>query len=129
MRYSKQRELILKTVLENKVHPDAEYVYDLLKEEYPDLSLGTVYRNLNILAKNNILKRISIPNGSDRFDGTLAEHQHVICTECGKVADIYIHEINKICKNIHEKTGFDINFTSLAIEGICQECRNKQSEK
>ncbi len=122
MRYSKQRELVLKTVLENKVHPNAEFVYNKLKEEYPELSLGTVYRNLNSLVKNNMLKKIDIPNGSDCFDGTLAEHQHLVCTKCGKVMDISIPELERIRNNVYKKTGFNINYTSLAFEGMCREC-------
>lgn len=125
MRYSKQRELVLKTVLENKIHPNAEFVYNTLKEENPDLSLGTVYRNLNSLVKNNMLKRISIPNGSDCFDGTLAEHQHLVCTECGAVIDIRLSELEKICSNVFKKTGFAVNCSSLALEGICRECQKK----
>ncbi len=125
MRYSKQRELVLKTVLENKIHPNAEFVYHALKEENPELSLGTVYRNLNSLVKNNMLKRISIPNGSDCFDGTLAEHQHLVCTTCGKVIDISISELEKIRSNVMNKTGFSINFSSLAFEGLCKECSKK----
>ena len=125
MRYSKQRELVLKTVIENKIHPNAEFVYNKLKEEYQELSLGTVYRNLNSLVKNNMLKRINIPNGSDCFDGTLAEHQHLVCTECGKVMDISISELERIKSNILNKTGFIINFTSLALEGVCKECSRK----
>ncbi len=122
MRYSKQRELILNTVLENPVHPTADFVYNCLKEEHSDLSLGTVYRNLNVLAENNMLKKISIPSGSDRFDGTLAEHQHLVCTKCGKVIDVYISELEKIHKHVFDKTGFDINCVSLAFEGVCDEC-------
>lgn len=57
MRYSKQRELILNAVLNNKVHPTADFVYNFLKEDNPELSLGTVYRNLNFLAENNMLKK------------------------------------------------------------------------
>ena len=125
MRYSKQRELVLKTVLENKIHPNAEFVYNTLKEENPDLSLGTVYRNLNSLVKNNMLKRISIPNGSDCFDGTLAEHQHLVCTECGKVIDINLSELERIHSNVLKKMGFDINCSSLALEGTCKDCLQK----
>lgn len=125
MRYSKQRELVLKTVLENKIHPNAEFVYNVLKETNPELSLGTVYRNLNSLVKNNMLKRISIPNGSDCFDGTLAEHQHLVCTKCGKVIDITLSELDKIQLSVLKKTGFVIDYTSLALEGICKECQNK----
>ncbi len=123
MRYSKQRRLILNTVLENKIHPTADQIYNILKDDNPELSLGTVYRNLNFLSKNNMLKKISIPNGSDRFDGTLSEHQHVICTKCGKVADIRVSELNKICSVVLDKTGFEINCDALAFEGLCEECR------
>lgn len=125
MRYSRQRELILNTVLENKVHPTADYVYNLLKKDYPDLSLGTVYRNLNFLAENNMLKKISNPCGSDCFDGTLSEHQHLVCEKCGKVIDISIPEIEHIDKNVFNKTGFRINTKSLAFEGVCSECSKK----
>ncbi len=125
MRYSKQRELVLKTVLENKIHPNAEFVYNTLKEENPDLSLGTVYRNLNSLVKNNMLKRISIPNGSDCFDGALAEHQHLVCTKCGKVIDITLSELDKISSGVFKKTGFAINYSSLALEGVCRECQKE----
>lgn len=122
MRYSKQRELILKTVLENKIHPNAEFVYNKLKTEYPELSLGTVYRNLNLLVKNKMLKKINIPNGSDCFDGTIANHQHLVCTECGKIIDVSISELEKITSSVYNKTGFSINCASLAFEGICKEC-------
>ena len=125
MRYSIQRELILNTVLDDHTHPSAETVYNRLKYENSDLSLGTVYRNLNLLVENNMLKKISIPNGSDRFDGTLSEHQHLVCTKCGKVTDVYISELEKIHNSILERSGFDINCTSLAFEGICSECRSK----
>lgn len=128
MRYSKQRKLVLQTVIDNKVHPNAEFVYKALKEDYPELSLGTVYRNLNSLVKNNMLKRISIPNGSDCFDGTLAEHQHLVCTKCGRVMDINIFELEKIRISIYNKTGFNINYSSLAIEGICKECENNHTD-
>lgn len=125
MRYSKQRELILNTVLQNKIHPTADDVYNLLKNDYPGLSLGTVYRNLNFLSEHNMLKKISVPSGSDCFDGTLAEHQHLVCVKCGKVYDISIPEISKIESDVFNRTGFSINVSSLAFEGVCWKCRKK----
>lgn len=68
-KYSRQRELIYKTVMENKVHPTAEFVYNYLKKDNPQLSLGTVYRNLQQLSDNGEINRLSIPNQPDRFDG------------------------------------------------------------
>lgn len=125
MRYSKQRELILNTVLHNRIHPTAENVYRLLKNDYPDLSLGTVYRNLNYLAENNMLKKINVPDGSDRFDGTLSRHQHLICRKCGKVSDIDVSELLTIQSSILKNTGFEIDIDTLAFEGICDECAEK----
>lgn len=125
MRYSKQRELILDTVLKNRIHPTAENVYKLLKEDNPELSLGTVYRNLNYLSENDMLKKINVPGGSDRFDGTLARHQHLICRKCGKVIDVSIDELEGIHNNIMRKKGFSIDIDTLVIEGICSECTIK----
>ncbi len=73
MNYSKQRELILKTVIENPIHPTADTVYEQVRRENPKISLGTVYRNLNFLSEMGILRKISMPVGSDRFDGRLDE--------------------------------------------------------
>ena len=123
MRYSKQRELILNAVLNNKVHPTADIVYNFLKEDNPELRLETVYRNLNFLAENNMLKKISEPNGSDCFDVTLTDHQHLVCIKCGEVSDICIPELSVIEKKISDKTGFSINTSSLAFEGICKKCK------
>ena len=125
MRYSKQRELILNTVLHNRIHPTAENVYKLLKNDYPELSLGTVYRNLNFRAENNRLQKINVPDGSARFDGTLARHQHLICRKCGKVTDISVDELLAIQSNILKNTGFEIDIDTLAFEGICKECAEK----
>lgn len=125
MRYSKQRELILNTVLNNRVHPTAAYVYNFLKDDYPGLSLGTVYSNLNFLAENNMLKKISVPNGSDCFDGTLTDHQHLVCVKCGEVRDVCLSELSEIEASVFKKTGFSINTSSLAFEGICSKCREK----
>lgn len=122
MRYSKQRELILNTVLRNRIHPTAEEVYKLLKIEYPRLSLGTVYRNLNFLAENNMLKKIYVPEGSDRYDGTLTRHQHIICRKCGKVSDIDLSELEPIKRSILRSTGFDADIDTLVFEGVCSKC-------
>ncbi len=78
-KYSRQRELIYKTVIENKVHPTAEFVYNYLKKDNPQLSLGTVYRNLQQLSDNGEINRLSIPNQPDRFDGVIEEHYHAVC--------------------------------------------------
>lgn len=125
MRYSKQRELIMEAVFKNRVHPTAEYVYKLLKKDHPELSLGTVYRNLNYLAENNMLKKINVPGGSDRFDGTLTRHQHLICRKCGKIFDVDISELSSVKDKLKESIDFEIDIDTLVMEGVCGVCADK----
>ena len=81
-------------------HPTADTVYLHIKEEFPNISLGTVYRNLNLLADIGEALRIPTPDGGDRFDGRCEPHYHVVCTNCGNVFDLemddsYIQKINE----------------------------------
>jgi Fur family peroxide stress response transcriptional regulator len=85
MKYSRQRELIRQTVLESEEHLTAEQVYERLKPENTTLSLGTVYRNLNLLAEQGNINRIPVPGGADRYDRINDGHQHMICRCCGSI--------------------------------------------
>ena len=123
-KYSRQRELIYKTVMENKVHPTAEFVYNYLKKDNPQLSLGTVYRNLQQLSDNGEISRLSIPNQPDRFDGIIEEHYHAVCEKCGKIYDIHINEMPEVDKLIAEKTGLDITGHEIIFKTICPMCKN-----
>ena len=90
MRYSRQRELVLNQVLARCDHPTAEQIYSALRPQCPGLSLGTVYRNLNGLVEMGRLRRVTIPGQADRFDRTLAEHDHLFCRNCGRVVDVQL---------------------------------------
>lgn len=122
MAYSKQRELILKTVVEDNVHPTADAVFAFLKSNHPDLSLATVYRNLNLLAKNGLLLKIAVPNGPDHFDGTLVPHYHMLCEECGTMVDIPQAYVPQFDAEVGKKTGCRINRHSILFYGICKQC-------
>ena len=80
MKYSRQRELILKTLKENCIHPTAEQLYELIRREEPTVSLATVYRNLNLLAENGMVKKIEGLDGTAHFDHQTFDHYHFICT-------------------------------------------------
>lgn len=123
-KYSRQRELIYKTVMENKVHPTAEFVYNYLKKDNPQLSLGTVYRNLQQLSDNGEISRLSIPNQPDRFDGIIEEHYHAVCEKCGKIYDIHINEMLEVDILVAEKTGLDITGHEIIFKTICPMCKN-----
>ena len=122
MIYSKQREVILKTLYACGTHPTADDIYQMLKPQHPSLSLATVYRNLNQLAQNGMAMKIEVPDGSDRFDGTLTPHHHMICEQCGSVTDIpaeYVSEANEWALN---GLGVKVNRCSMIFYGLCAGC-------
>ena len=88
MKFSKQREMILNQVKMFPVHPTADQVYTALKADNPNLSLGTVYRNLNLLSEMGELLKIRIADGSDRFEGRTDSHYHMVCDKCSRVFDV-----------------------------------------
>ena len=88
LKYSRQRESIKNYLLHTEEHPTADTVYMHVREEFPNISLGTVYRNLNLLAETGDALKIPTPSGGDRFDGKTTPHYHFICTCCGKVMDL-----------------------------------------
>ncbi|MEF9990284.1 MAG: transcriptional repressor [Christensenellaceae bacterium] len=122
MIYSRQRELILNTVLTHRIHPTADTVFSILKPEHPELSLATVYRNLNQLSQNGLLLKIPVPNGKDHFDGMLSPHYHMICENCGKMMDIPKDYIPDFDYEIAKKTGFKIHSHNIVFYGLCKNC-------
>lgn len=123
MKNSKQRNIILKIVQDNCNHPDAYTIYELARKELPNISLGTVYRNLNLLSELGNIKKIIVPNGNDRFDKTIINHSHFHCIKCSKVLDI---EVNLDSKNIEKNNNCKIISEDIVISGICQKCLKKE---
>jgi len=89
LKKSYQRDTILKVVIDSCDHPTAEVIYNRVRNIIPNISLGTVYRNLNALVDNDYIKRIGISNNQDRFDKTLKPHHHIRCIMCNNVSDIF----------------------------------------
>ena len=119
MKYSRQREIILETVLSSCDHPNAEMIYSRVQKIIPNISLGTIYRNLNFLAENGNIVKINMPTG-DRFDKTIRPHCHIRCIKCNKVFDIDDFDISKL--NI-DNNKYKIISISVNFEGICKECQ------
>lgn len=88
LKYSRQRESIKHYLMTTKEHPTADTVYMHVKKEFPNISLGTVYRNLNLLTDIGEAIKISTPDGGDRFDGRIEPHNHFLCEECGRLLDL-----------------------------------------
>ena len=122
MKYSRQRESILNSLNEKLDHPTAEMVYNCVKKEQPNISLGTVYRNLNQLVEQGVLRRIATPVSGDRFDIRTDSHAHLLCTRCGKVLDLEDDLISELDRNVMRTTGFLVNDRQLLLSGICADC-------
>ena len=122
MKYSKQRELIYEQLKSNPIHPTAEEVYLQLKPNHPNISLATVYRNLNKLAESSIIKKIQGLDASDRFDHNTHEHYHFICEKCRRVYDVNLELLSYINDKVkdHNVKSFD-----LLLKGICNNCKEK----
>ena len=123
-RYSKQRELVLKTVMDNLIHPTAQEIYNMTREKDPTISMGTVYRNLNLLAEQGKILRIKVPGGADRYDGTIAPHNHAVCTRCGMVMD-YDYSFDDLNRSLLEKSGFKCEELNITVRGTCKNCLSK----
>lgn len=125
MKYSYQREEILKVVKDSSGHISASEVYDEVKKTIPNISLGTVYRNLNSLVEHNYITKVNMPSGSDIFDYTLGEHSHIHCIKCDQIFDIS-SELNEEIKKIVETNMNCVVTKPIVFEGICHKCRDKK---
>ncbi len=129
IKYSKQRELIFNQVKNHPTHPTADEVYTALKKDNPALSLGTVYRNLNLLAKRGELIKIHIDPSKERFDARTEAHCHLLCTECGKVYDIDDSAPGEIEQRIFKRYGHIVTEASLNFKGICRFCAEQNKSE
>ena len=120
---TKQRRLIYSIITNSKEHLSAEEIYKSAKKEMPNIAIGTIYRNLNLMIRDGEIRKVEIHNAPDRFDKNIINHDHLICDECGKLKDIIIKNFDKII----EKHSVD-NITSddLNIHYICHECKKNK---
>lgn len=125
MKKSYQRDIVLKVVMDSYDHPTAETIYNRVRDIIPNISLGTVYRNLNALADNGYIKRIGVSNNQDRFDRTIKPHHHIRCITCNSVSDIFISAADEFYDKIELETKYKIISKDLVFEGICPNCIEK----
>ena len=123
-----QKALILRAVCDLKRHLTAEEVYEFVKRDHPSIGKGTVYRNLAILTEEGAIRKVEVPDGSDRFDFTLKNHYHVRCVKCGEVFDVDMDEIPDLQKKIHDTHGMEFLTYDIFFKGICPECRAQEKE-
>ena len=122
MRNTIQKTKILEYLKSVKTHPSAEMVYTALKKDMPGLSLGTVYRNLNILATQGKILKFEIGNEA-RYDGDICSHQHCICTNCGKIIDCMQEDISHYAMKKIDIKGFRPACVTIIYKGLCSGCK------
>ena len=127
-RYSKKQEAILNAICGTDCHPSAEWVYQKLKPSHPDLSLGTVYRNLNALVEAGEIKRIPGVNGVDRFDGNHMPHYHMKCNDCGTLYDLEpesedaLQRMETVIRETFSMEAVEIKLNTMLLKGTCRQC-------
>ncbi|MBE5742595.1 MAG: transcriptional repressor [Clostridiales bacterium] len=119
---TRQRKVIKDIIYASYKHPTADEIYAEAKKKMPNIAVGTVYRNLSLLVESGEVRKIDIPNAPSRYDRPQIPHEHLICSECGAVADVKIDGIIDILK---EKTGEEITEYKLTMYYICPKCKNK----
>ena len=126
-KHSRKRDAILACVCGTTCHPTAEWVYAQLKPEIPDLSLGTVYRNLAMFKQDGEIMSVGTVAGLERFDGNTAPHAHFVCTKCTGVYDVPQDELPAdFLKSAETLTGGEIASYQLSYYGICPKCKKQQ---
>lgn len=128
-RYSKKRQAILDLLKHSKEHPSAERIYRQLKPLYPDLSLGTVYRNLKEMEEDGTVASVTVVNDKERFDGRTDPHTHAICTECGKITDLdEIALPPDFLSRAREASDFSVAYAKLQFVGLCGDCKRARNK-
>ena len=126
LRMTPQRKILLEELRKLHTHPTADELYEVVRKRLPHISLGTVYRNLEILSRKGIIRKIELGGTQKRFDGDLEIHQHIRCTECGRIDDLPAGTAVTSCDmDLIEQTGYEVIERRVEFIGICPDCRKR----
>ena len=122
-KHFRKRDAILSCLRSTELHPSADWVYERVKQEIPDISLATVYRNLNLFKEQGLIQSLGTVKGVERFDGNTAPHVHYICTGCGRVVDLPGLSVPEDLNHAAElESGGRVAACQLTFTGICGKC-------
>lgn len=127
-RMTRQRKIILEELRNMHSHPTADEVYETVRKRMPRISLGTVYRNLEILSQWGLAQRLDLAGNRRRFDGLTEEHYHVRCVRCGEVEDVPVEPLQTLEESARTNTDFEIIGHRLNFLGVCPGCRDEATE-
>lgn len=125
---TRQRQVILEIVNSMRTHPTADEIYEIVRKKLPKISLGTVYRNLDLLAQNGTIQVYEHSGSQKRFDGNAHEHYHVRCVSCGRIDDAHQCPCEDLERLIKGKTDYEIIGHRLEFIGLCPSCKKKKKQ-
>ena len=124
-RISKQRQVILEELRKLNTHPSADEIYKVVRRRLPRISLGTVYRNLEVLAQMGEIQKLELSGSIKRYDWNTNKHYHIRCVRCDRVDDAPIAPLKQLEGELYESTVFEIIGHNLEFIGLCPECSKK----
>ena len=126
IRLTTQRQIILEELAKVKTHPTASELYDMVRKRLPRIGLGTVYRNLELMAESGMILKIEVGGTQKRFDATTDEHYHIRCSCCGKVDDIDVPVVKELVAQAAASSAYRIQGHHVEFTGICADCQKNQ---
>ena len=123
MKVTPQRIAIFDVLAKTKEHPSAEMIYKQLYNDYPTMSLATVYKSLDIFKKSGLVQELNVGEYSFRYDAITESHPHIICTECHRVEDLNDNIFTDLISKISQHTRYDVSKQQLYFYGICPQCK------
>ena len=124
---TRQRTVILEELRKVDTHPSADEIYEMVRRRLPRISLGTIYRNLEILSGTGEIQRLETGSQLKRFDGRADDHYHIRCLRCDRLVDIFVNLGLELDGRIKESTDFAVLGHKLEFVGICPKCQNQQA--
>ena len=129
IRLTPQRQVILEELAKVKTHPTANEVYDMVRKRLPRIGLGTVYRNLELMADNGMILKLEVGGSQKRFDATTELHYHIRCTSCGRVDDIEFSAMPQLDQLAANSSDYEVLGHHIEFSGICESCGDPQEAK
>jgi Fur family ferric uptake transcriptional regulator len=120
---TKQRQVILEELKKTVSHPTADEVFLMVRQRLPKISLGTVYRNLELLSENGVIQKLDWSGRQKRYDGNFENHYHIRCLNCGRVDDVLIKPFSVVEETFRAVSDYKIIGHRLEVLGLCANCK------
>jgi Fur family ferric uptake transcriptional regulator len=129
LRMTPQRRAILEELRHFERHPTAREVYGQVRQRLPRISLGTVYRNLELLSRRGMIRRFAVGSGERRYDGDMNDHYHLCCVRCGRIEDAPMAPLAHLEEMLGDANGYDVIGHRIEFSGVCPRCKAASSDR